>query len=327
MDEMQNQEFRAYLGYGLAGGYPHTQLSYHNNSSVISWDVSAFKYQLWDGRYNSNAGKTADDGTELPVVAKEAYLTEQGLEVGLSTFSTKLRMLANLGVKLSDLSDYKAGPTNKKGKLIETQTSLSYADRLGSWSWSASAVAENAPRTAASDFQYDKTSITLSGGKSFDWRSLSLRSSLSGSQTRGPKRRTLQEVYRPVRIFVPGAGGGGYNNFSSPLAGQGGLFAALFGDTKVESETNLSVLLFEDIAWMYKIFYLDSVIATAYVKQGLIGRGKFDADKFTKVTSHGYQADSTIDIKGVNFNLGLGVGQVLKDDWQSYLSFGFSALF
>lgn len=327
MDEMQNQEVRAYLGYGLGGGYPHVQLSYHNNASVVNWDVSVFKYQLWDGRGNINAGKTDADGKDLAPLIKEVYLTEQGVNSTLSFYAARFKTALNLGLKLTELTNYKNGETHRLGKLIETEASLVYGDRYGSWSWSLGGTSNVAPKASGSDFQYDKVGLFMSGAKSFNWREFTIKTSLSGSQTRGPKKRSLQEVYRPVRVFVPGAGGGGYNNFSAPLVGQGSLFTAIFGNTKLEAETNLSLLLFEDIGWMYKIFYLDSVIATAYFKEGYIGYGKFDQKKFTKVSSHGYQADSTIDVKGINLNFGLGIGQVVKEDWQSYLSFGFSALF
>jgi hypothetical protein len=136
--------------------------------------------------------------------------------------------------------------------------------------------------------------------------------------------RLLKEVYTPLKTFVPGTGGG-YNKNSFAVMGLGSLFSSRFGDSQARGSVDWTIPLVSDLDYLGWIFYFSRIDFTAFFSHGGAWYGD-TLDNRGFVTAHGYNLDLQFDNKGVNFNMGVGAGQVLDDQWQVYLTFGFDNL-
>jgi hypothetical protein len=151
---------------------------------------------------------------------------------------------------------------------------------------------------------------------------------LEGSRTRGKKRRELKEVYRPLKTYIPGSGGG-FNQNSFPITGDGsGLFSPAFGDTQARAKANWTFPIIREFDKLLWILYLERLDFTAFLNYGGAWNGPEPRKGWDKLTrAHGYTVDLQLENKGVRFNLGLGAGQVIGKDPEIYLTTGFDALF
>ena len=134
----------------------------------------------------------------------------------------------------------------------------------------------------------------------------------------------LKEIYRPLKTFVPGSGGG-LNGTNFPVSGPGPLTRSQTGDTQGRAKASWTFPLIPDLETLIGIFYLERLDFTAFFNYGGAWDGP-NPDPDFLVAAHGYNLDLSTDIKGITINFGVGVGQVLENDWDLVFKFGFDTL-
>ncbi len=317
MDEMQNETLRLTALYGLESRFPSTEVSL---TSTRFWPVitlDAFRYQSWNGiyRWRDDAGQTRSESL---------YYDERGVRLSTSLFLAPLNSSLGLGIKSSELVPI--GRRTRSGQLNEPFVSVDHQRSIGSFNWSMNILARGAPASLNEEFAYDNVAVGTVLSRGFSLLRSSASLTLDGSRTRGPRRKWLQEVYRPLRTFVPGDGGG-LNNLSIPLIGPGALFYPSTGDTQARAGVNWTFPLIPDLDTLVRLFYLERLDLTAFFNYGGAWRGSEPPDLANLIAAHGYNLDLLVDVKGLKFNTGAGVGQVLNNDWEAYITFGFDAIF
>jgi hypothetical protein len=176
------------------------------------------------------------------------------------------------------------------------------------------------------NFDYNQISLYTNYSWTPHFLSSTLSTGIDASRTRGKKMRLLREIYRPLKTFIPGSGGG-YNKNNYRLIGSGALFSSVNGENQIRGKLNWTVPIIKDIDKLIRILYLERLDFTAFFNHGTAWYGqKFpNSDRF--ISAHGYNLDLQLNIKGINFNLGLGIGQVVKQDFEIYMTSGFDAIF
>jgi hypothetical protein len=330
MDHMQNETLRATFLVGVNSRYPNTDLRLISNRFQPTLSAAVFRQQTYNGIMR-RAGSGNDDPAEISYDL--SYLDEQGLRFDAGTrwdwqeSGVDQGIYVEAGVKRSILRPYIGPQRAKSGALTEFTVALT---RHTSRAWrnltmTQTASAKLAPESANDVFDYN--SLSGSAGLSLNPGLLNSRLGLGieGARTRGRSRRELQEVYRPLKTFVPGSGGG-LNQNSFPVTGEGWLFAGRYGDSQARVKADWTMPLVADFEKLIWIFYVDRLDFTAFLNYGGAWRGATPpADRL--VGAHGYNVDLQLDNKGVRFNLGGGVGQMFQKPWESYLTLGFDALF
>jgi hypothetical protein len=151
---------------------------------------------------------------------------------------------------------------------------------------------------------------------------------LEGSRTRGAKQRLLQELYRPLKTFIPGAGGGLNQNSFPITAVSQGLFSASYGDSQARAKIDYTIPVIQDIDKNWWLLYFERLDFTAFYNYGAAWTGPKPPQGWQRLTrAHGYNLDMQMENKGVRFNLGGGIGQVVGRPFELYFDGGFDALF
>ena len=149
------------------------------------------------------------------------------------------------------------------------------------------------------------------------------------ARTFGSKPTWLREFYTPLKIHIPGSGGG-LNQSNFALAGEGALFATALGDHKLRYKLNFTTPLVSDLDKIIWILYAERIDFSAFINYGKIwdqfflGQILEDAEF---IGAHGYTVDLQFENKGVRFNLGIGIGQVFEKEVDVYAKAGFDAFF
>ena len=319
MDHLQNETVRLSFLVGAASRYPNTDLRLISTRFQPTLSLALFRQQTYNGVI-----RTSPDGN-----VKLSYQDETGIKVD-SDISWRVGnsgVALGAGVKRSAMKPY-LGPTEiRSGWLTELSTSLTGSTPLfnGRLGLSEGIFARVAPGDINDDFDYDALGAQLN--LAWDpqlWKSR-FGFGAEASRTRGKKMRELREVYRPLKTFVPGSGGG-FNQNSFGVLGEGWLFSGRYGDTQGRLKTDWTVPLVEDFEKLLWIFYVDRLDFSAFLNYGGAWNGATPAEG-RLIAAHGYNLDLQLDNKGVRFNVGGGVGQVVEKPWEAYLTFGFDALF
>lgn len=329
MDHMQNETVRATFLVGANSRYPNTDLRLISNRFHPTLSLAAFRQQTYNGiMRRSGIGNAEDDVYDL------SYLDEQGARFDIGTRWDWLGqdghdsgLLFEAGVKRSLLRPYLGPQRAKAGALTELNLGVThYSIRPWRNLTFTQAISTRVAPDAANDV-FDYNAISASTAMAIEPGVLRSRLGLGleGSRTRGKSRRELQEVYRPLKTFVPGSGGG-LNQNSFPVTGEGWLFAGLYGDSQARVKADWTMPLVADFEKLIWIFYVDRLDFTAFLNYGGAWRGSTPASD-RLVGAHGYNLDLQLDNKGVRFNVGGGIGQVFERPWESYLTLGFDALF
>lgn len=321
MDHLQNETVRATFLYGPDSRYPYSEVSLNSTRFEPTLDFAVYRQQTYNGRYYRRSTGTYING----------YLDEKGTRLSAALAQRLLggQAVTSVGSKFAHLKPY-IGPHAgiKRGYLIEPNASLSLVHLFGSWTLSNALSGRVALPLISDDFDYNQLGLTTALSRGL-WANSRLTLGLEGSRTRGRERRELMEVYRPLKTFIPGSGGG-YNQNSFPLAGEagGGLFSPLFGDTQGRAKASWTMPLVADVDYLLWILYLERLDFTAFYNYGGAWSGDTPRRGFDKlVRAHGYNIDLAMENKGVRFNLGLGTGQVLGKAFEVYVTSGFDALF
>lgn len=315
MDEMQNETLRFSALYGVESRYPNLELSLVSNRFKTTWAVDVFRRQRWNGSYRGHL----------------FYYDERGLEVNASRYWFGPQLSTRFGLRIADLKPY-LGPDvfwqqMAKGYLQEFTWSVSRGFDLPAGYLSTYLNGALAPQAINGNYDYDKLGLGLSYSLGVPLFGLSSRQNygISYSRTRGTRRHFLREVYRPLKTFVPGSGGG-FNEINVSLIGPGALTSASYGDTQARAKFAWTFPLVRDLETLIHIFYLERLDFTAFYNYGQAWWGGDPPPIGDFVQAHGYNLDLQSDIKGVTVNLGLGTGQVVGYDFEIYFLFGFDAL-
>jgi hypothetical protein len=329
MDHLQNETVRATLLYGMESHFPYQEVALTSTRYWPTLTLAAYRQQTYNGRFY------ADKNNDRIV---SGYYDEKGvrLERELSLYGLGGQIYLGVGLKYANLKPY-LGPYNiRRGNLIEPAATLGVTHSLGRVSFSNSIEGRVAPASVNENFDYNQlggsTSMSLGvpGIAEGKWiKSSKLSLGLEGSRTRGRERRALKEMYTPLKTFVPGAGGG-YNKNSFPvLSGEaGGLFSPVFGDSQARAKASWTMPVIADFDKIWGIFYLERLDFTAFYNYGAAWVGDEPRVGWRKlIRAHGYNLDLQLEDKGFRFNVGLGTGQVIGDDFEIYATTGFDALF
>jgi hypothetical protein len=133
-------------------------------------------------------------------------------------------------------------------------------------------------------------------------------------------------MYTPLKTLIPGSGAG-YNQSNFALTEDYGLFSPVFGESQARAKLLATYPLVKDIDKFISILYMDRLDISGFYNYGTAWRNKDFPDAKDLIGAHGYNVDLFLDNKGVHFNLGMGIGQVIQQPWQAYWTFGFDALF
>ena len=318
MDHMQNWTVQLTALYGSESRFHTTQLSTHYTGFWPKISLEAFRYQTWNGVYLETENSPL----------KSAYLDERGAKIEWTFKHLAWSSQFSLGLKSALLKKY-IGPPGRVGRLNELFVSASKAVSFGLWNMTNNIEWTSAPEQMNGNFDYNSAEVGSSLLRRFSlWQRVHrLTLGLQYNMTRGKKVRRLRESYRPLRIYIPD-GAGGLNNISVPVISGGGLFSASFGDTSARSKIDYSFPLIKNIDSLVRLFYIHELKFSAFLNYGGAWyQEPFPSDTNKLIAAHGYALDLLFDLKGINFNLGSGTGQVFGEPFEVYLTFGFDQIF
>ena len=316
MDEMQNETVRLTALIGAVSRFPYQDLTITTNRFAPTWSLTAFRAQTYNGRY-----RTKSTGNIY-----SAYLEESGSHIDgyYGQWWRHLNVDWAWGIKSSHLKPY-IGPARRTGHLNETYAGVSIAGTNGGKLYANSSLkARIASPSMNKVYQYDVVGVAAASGAYVGDGKFEL--GLETSRTRGPKRRDLQEMYSPLKTLIPGSGAG-YNQTNYALSDDYGLFSPVFGENQARARITATHPIIKDIDKFKGILYIDRLDFSGFLNYGTAWRGEDLPETKSLIAAQGYSADLFMDNKGVHFNMGLGVGQVLGKPWQGYWTFGFDALF
>ncbi len=316
MDELQNETVRLTMLYGAASRFPYQDVTIYTNRFAPTWSASAFRSQVYNGRYRSRSNNQI----------YSSYLEESGGRLdGVYSQSWKnLTAEYSWGIKTSHLKPY-IGSARRVGHLNEGYGSLSLTGNIGDSGYASSSLRTRFASPAVNNvYHYDIVSLNSAAGMYVGAAKFEL--GLDGSRTRGPKRRDLQEMYTPLKTLIPGSGAG-YNQTNFALTEDYGLFSPIYGENQARAKFFATYPLMKDIDKFISILYMDRLDVSGFYNHGTAWRNREWPDSSDLIGAHGYSVDLFLDNKGVHFNVGLGVGQVISEPWQAYWTFGFDALF
>jgi hypothetical protein len=247
-----------------------------------------------------------------------------------SFFQQRVRL--NLGFSASKLSPLLGNPAvwknQPQGQINEINLGIeqSFPFSFGRFSYDISS--NLVPAAINPNFDYSKLNLGLTFTKHIPVLGMHSTQTygLRYAETRGAKARLLKEVYRPLKTFVPGTGGG-LNEINKTLYGPGYLTSATFGDTQSRFNFSWTFPLISDLETLLYIIYLERLDFTAFFNYGAAWTSPASPPRWDKfIKAHGYNLDLQADVKGVTLNVGLGVGQVIDQKFEIYFLFGFDTL-
>lgn len=315
MDHLQNETVTLTALYGLYSQFPNLELGIESTRFKPHLKTKIFRRQAWNGVY---------DGSSF-------YFDERGVELSSSRYFRGPGISTSFGVTAVDRLPYlgteSIWPFFAQGYALELSASLGQGFSLGDNTLSYSVSSKVAPEQVNDNFKYNKLSLGSSFNMPISILGMNTKQSygLSYSRTRGKRRPYLREVYRPLKTFIPGSGGG-FNEINVNLLGPGLLTNAKYGDTQARFRWAWTFPLVRHLETLIHIFYLERLDFTAFFNYGNAWNQQIQPAPEDFVKAHGYNLDLQSDIKGVTVNLGLGTGQVFEEDWDVYFLFGFDAL-
>jgi hypothetical protein len=316
MDHLQNETVRATVLIGMYSGFPYQELALTETRFTPTWNVALFRAQTYNGLFRNKETK----------LLESSFLDEKGgrIDGSLTQRWKSLQLNYQWGTKVAHAAPY-VGRYFRVGSYNEVYASLMSTVRLASdWYFVAGTQARSTPKALNKSFEYD-----VVGGQVSLIRNIGLGQAEAGieaERTRGPKRKDLQEMYLPLKTFVPGSGGG-YNKNSFALTADQGLFSPVFGENQARAKLNVTHPIIDSVDKFAGLIYIDRLDASAFLNHGGAWSRSLAPDASDLQTAHGYNVDLLMDNKGVRFNLGVGAGQVIGHSWQIYSTAGFDALF
>jgi hypothetical protein len=323
MDHMQNDTVTLTALVGIQSRYPSLELSYITTRFWPLLKFDAFRYQEWNGIY-----RRSDGSRDL------AFVDRRGGRATSMFYWAKPNIDFNLFLESSYI-DFYAGPLERPGSLNEVGLNLSRSFRLGETSLFVRMDGRSAPEAVNSNYNFHRLSLFTNMAQSYSFLNSRLAISTQLSATRGPRKRELQEIFRPIRIFIPGAVGG-LNNVNFQIADfdlSGGkafssIYGGRFGDTQARIDLNYNFPIIARFDTLLRMFYLKSLEFASFLNAGTAWNASTGVTLKDFIPAAGASADLLLDLNGVKFNMGLGVGHVIRTNeaLTLYATFGFDNL-
>ncbi len=330
MDHMQNETLTLMALFGIEskdpatekhiGRYPSLELSLVSTRFLPILKVDAFRY----GAYNGEVGGST------------SYVDERGFRLSGDFYNAWTDSSYELGIQTSFLQPYLGSENIRGGQLNLALAAFSKSKSFSQFDLSFRTEAKIAPGSSDSDFDYNQLEFNLSMARSFDFLSSRLSLGFNTSRTRGPKSRDLQEMYQPLRTYIPGSGGG-FNNQTFPLSEfclnpedetycPRSVFASKFGENQMRLSANYTFPIISNFEKLIRMFYLKSIEFGSFFNYGGAWSGHLLPTTGTTKNSKGEEldpdliaavganADLLFELNGVKFNVGLGSGKDLHQE-------------
>ena len=319
IDDLQNETLRATVLIGTVSRFPYQELALTSTRFTPTLNMVVYRQQTFEGQsYKRSTNETVTN-----------FLDEKGVRIeSLYNFRFLGGVAASgLALKQAYLQPYAGNPYLTRGALFEPGATFGLTHQVRLLTFSNSLSGRVAPASFNKHFDYNQVgaatrfAIALPAHSRFSL-------GLEGSRTRGAKQRLLQELYRPLKTFIPGAGGGlNQNSFPITSVSQG-LFSASYGDSQARAKIDYTIPVIQDIDKNWWLLYFERLDFTAFYNYGAAWTGPKPPQGWQRLTrAHGYNLDMQMENKGVRFNLGGGIGQVVSRPFELYFDGGFDALF
>ena len=313
IDSLQNETLVARFLYGLNSKYPSIDLNLTSSRFWPRLSLTLFRHQSYNG--------VNDDGYA-------SYYDEIGLRTALTTdwYLDQKKFSLTLGVGSSRLRPYLNSEQMAQGLATNAIVAWrwnwrDYQRRLTLRGWTSVY-----PPIINRDFIYYRLGLAVDWLQALTTSGIHLISGLEYSATFGEKPRNLQELYQALQTHIAGSGGG-INRIGIPLVSGGGLFTSRQGDSKARIKGALVLPVIKNLDKIIWILYAERLNFTAFANYGGAWYRQDDLSSDDLLFAHGYNLDLLLNNKGINFNLGLGSGQVFRQKFELYATFGFDALF
>lgn len=321
MDHLQNETIRATVLMGVASRFPYQEVTLTSTRFRPTYNLVLYRQQSYNGQLRIVSTNKVET----------SYLEEKGvrIEVTRPTRLGDFRLSLSGGLKIADLKPYLGPSLLGRGTLVEPMGSVSFSRMVfDNLSLSTSFSGRLAPKGINQVWDYNQLGFSSGLGIPLSIWNSSASLGVEASRTRGAAQRDFSEIYRPLKTFIPGSGGG-YNQNNFPIVqGGSGLFASQNGDTQGRFKTHWTVPLVSEIDTLVWLIYAERLDFTAFYNYGGAWNGATPGRGFKKLTgAHGYNLDLQMENKGVRFNMGLGTGQVVGESFEVYMTTGFDALF
>ena len=313
IDSLQNETLVARFLYGINSKYPSIDLNLTSSRFWPRLSLTFFRHQSYNGVNDNDYA---------------SYYNEVGLRASLTTnwYLDQQRISLTLGVGSSHLSPYLNSDQMAQGMATNAIVAWrwdwrDYYRRLTLKGWT-----NVYPAIINNNFIYYRLGLAVDWLQTLTTSGIHLISGLEYSATFGEKPRNLQELYQSLQTHIAGSGGG-INRIGIPLLSGGGLFTSRQGDSKTRLKGALVLPVIKNLDKIIWILYAEQLNFTAFCNYGGTWYRQDGWSTDDLIFAHGYNLDLLLNNKGINFNLGLGSGQVLRQTFELYATFGFDALF
>ncbi len=314
MDWLQNEMLVANVMYGLTSRYPAIDLTFTSTRFHPTLQASVFKHQLYDG--------TDSEGRAL-------YYDEVGIRgTAVKTFylrTTRLAFTLGLGGARLQRYLYRGHDEVPQGVVSHLALGIAWAGSSAQHAWQLRTWGLFYPSLSNRVFHYQRLGAEANGQAALPFFASELVGSVETSLTTGAKRRNLQELYQVLQTWSP-AHSRGLNAVSFPIVSDGGLFSYRHGDTQARARVAWVVPLLANFDKLFWIFYAEKLNFSAFCNYGGAWYRQDGLHNADFVFAHGYSLDLHLNNKGVQFNFGLGAGQVWRSPLEVYANFGFSSM-
>lgn len=320
MDHLQNETLQASLLLGAQSHFPDVDVSLVSTRFWPTISAAIYKKQIWNGTFYSSALRRAST----------SYYDEQGLRLtsryswSFDDSSVSVESGLTMAFKKRKLGAFRL----VEGHLMEPFFSVGWSKSLSPFYLSVSLSGRATPIFLNKNFEYNQVTLESDLSRKLKFLSSNWSLNMKASRIRGKGAKTpfVREVYTPLRIFIPG-GGGGINQNNYPVLGSNFLFANRHGDTQARLRGTYSFPLITNIERLFWIFYLERLSFSSFYQYGGAWNQQEKDIKRYMLSSYGHSLDLVFENKGVHFNLGLGLGRLLPHSYDMYLTAGFDALF
>ena len=313
MDWLQNEMLVANLMYGLASRYPAIDLTLTSTRFHPTLQASLFKRQRYNGKDSEGQSLYYDEVGMRGTAVKTLYLRTTWLSFTLGLGSMRLQR-------------YRGHDALPQGVASHLALGISWGGSGEQQAWKIRTWSMFYPSLINRVFDYQRFGLEASWSLALPWLNSELVSSIETSATTGAKRRNLQELYQVLQTWSPAYSSAISSVISLPIVSGGGLFSYRLGDTQARSRMAWIVPLIAKFDRLWWIFYAEKLNFTAFCNYGGAWHRKDSLHSSDLVFAHGYSIDLHLNNKGVQFNLGLGAGQVWHEPLEIYANFGFSSV-
>lgn len=335
IDDLQNHLIRGTVLFGLNSYFPDLNVSYYGTRYRFPISVNIFRNLLYNGWLY--------DPSQQQYITH--YLNEFGAQFQLHYSGRRHQRLTVqyiLGWKTSHLEADHTPHITSTG--IKHEPYISAGLRLAlpqKFALSLRGAVMAPLGLYNSHFDYYKLRLRLGlSHKVYAFkRTTTLEVASSYGHTRGDPDGAfhLKELYTPILTIITGSASTetALNRIRRPLLGNNRfLYRIYFGDTYIRNLASLSTPILQDIDKQISIFYLKQLTFNLFVNWGQTWWaqtwGEIKAQPFKlnqSVLAYAGAVDLHLENKGVNFFVGIGLGELVGEGMLIYNQFGFTALF